>query len=61
MLPESLRPTASLVVGYFVLSLGIGFFNKWALGSRWRGGAGFTYPFFYSAMHMVGHPPAQPE
>ena len=51
--PEPVRPAASLTVGYFLLSLGIGFFNKWALGSRYRGGAGFTFPFFYSGMHMV--------
>ncbi|KAL1495870.1 hypothetical protein AB1Y20_014514 [Prymnesium parvum] len=42
-----------LTVGYFALSLAIGFFNKWALGTRWRGGAGFTFPFFYSTMHMI--------
>ena len=44
---------ALLVLGYFVLSVGLGFFNRWALGSRWRGGAGFSYPFFYSCCHMV--------
>ena len=52
-IPPSHQPAVVLIVGYFVWSLAIGFFNKWALGSRWRGGAGFTFPFFYSAMHMV--------
>jgi len=46
-------PAIALTAGYFVLSLAIGFFNKWALGTRWRGGAGFTFPFFYSTMHML--------
>ena len=52
-IPPSMQPAVFLTVGYFGWSLAIGFFNKWALGSRWRGGAGFTFPFFYSAMHMV--------
>eukprot|EP00966_Prymnesium_polylepis_P111108 2570123-Prymnesium_polylepis.1 len=51
--PRSMYPAIALTAGYFVLSLAIGFFNKWALGTRWRGGAGFTFPFFYSTMHMV--------